>query len=79
MQSEEIPTTRVENKARSIDNKFISTSYQQQSDLELSDRIGANNALTRQASLNPLVRNSLILSILVLLFVASIYYGVINP
>jgi hypothetical protein len=79
MQLQESQTIRIENNERSIDNKLNSTNYQQQSILEPIDRVEADKALPSQAALNPLVRNGLIVSILVFLFVAAIYYGVINP
>ncbi|GAA6617037.1 hypothetical protein [Scytonema sp. NUACC26] len=79
MRSQEIQTTRIESNERSIDNKFNSTNERKENNSELIEQIEVDKSLPSQAALNPLVRNGLIISILALLFVASIYYGVINP
>ncbi|KAF3886844.1 MULTISPECIES: hypothetical protein [Nostocales] len=78
MHSQDTQTIRVENKHRSRETNLNYTSYQQQSNLESMEQ-EVHKAIPSQTSLNPLVRNGLIVSILALLFVASIYYGVINP
>jgi hypothetical protein len=80
MQSQEIETTRIENNQRLIDNKLNYTNEQKESNLEPIERVEVDKFLpSHETSLNPLVRTGLIISILALLFVAGIYYGVINP
>jgi hypothetical protein len=80
MRSQEIQTTRIENNQISTDNKLDSTNEQTENRFESIDQVEVDKfPPSQEAALNPLVRNGLIVSILALLFVAGIYYGVINP
>jgi hypothetical protein len=79
MKSQEYPASIVSN-TRFTETPFnTKTNLEQQNQSESVTQVQKENATTSQNALDPLLRNGLIVSILALLFVASIYYGLIDP